>query len=211
MRTLNAKRFGILALLAAVTAGGSGCASMNNTERGALGGGVVGGALGTAVGAATGRPLAGAAIGAAAGTAGGALIGNDIDKQENHRKDIAAAVADAQAQAQAAAQRMTIGDVIEMTKAGQNETIIINQIRKSRSTFDLSANEVNALKANGVSDRVIAEMQVAQGPPPAPARVVVREQPRTVIYESAPVYVAPAPYYYAPRPYYGGSFVYIRR
>src|SRR5436305_13675197 len=43
-------RFGILGLLATVTAAGTGCSSMNNTERGAVGGGVFGTALGTAAG-----------------------------------------------------------------------------------------------------------------------------------------------------------------
>src|SRR5436309_678443 len=49
-----------------------GCSSMNNTEAGALGGGLIGGALGTIVGAACHNPLAGAAIGAAGGAGVGA-------------------------------------------------------------------------------------------------------------------------------------------
>ena len=63
MRHEHLRRTGLLAVLA-VAAAGSGCASMNNTERGAVGGGVV-------------------------GTAGGALIGNDIDKQERRDRDVA--------------------------------------------------------------------------------------------------------------------------
>lgn len=177
---------------------------MNNTERGAVGGGVVGAAAGTAIGAATGRPLLGAAIGAASGTAVGALAGNEVDKDERHQREVAQAAALADAQAQA--QRLGITDVIELAKAGQGDQVIINQIRSTRSTFQLSSADLNLLKTNGVSDRVIAEMQVARaGPPP---RVVVREQPSTVIYESPPpYYVRPSPVIVVgPRPYYGGGY-----
>src|SRR5688500_85273 len=206
-------RFGILGLLGLVTAAGTGCSSMNNTERGALGGGVFGGALGTAVGAATGRPLAGAAIGAAAGTATGALIGNGVDKEEKRDREIAQAHALADAQAQA--QRVGIADVIGLSQAGQSDTVIINQIRNTRSTFQLTASDLDMLKNAGVSQRVIAEMQASR---PSPARVVVRET-APVIYESPPpaVVVRPAPVYVVgpPRPYcgpyYGGAIYYGRR
>src|SRR5437763_1231599 len=82
-----------------------------------------------------GRPLAGAAIGAAAGTATGALVGNSVDKQEKRDRDVAQAVAVADAQAQA--QRMGIADVIGLAQAGHSDTVIINQIRTTRSTFQL--------------------------------------------------------------------------
>src|SRR5262245_45505398 len=59
-----------------------GCSSMNNTEAGALGGGLIGGALGTIVGAACHNPLAGAAIGAAGGAGVGALAGHAEDRAE---------------------------------------------------------------------------------------------------------------------------------
>ena len=201
MRTKLLRRLGLLGAIGAATAG-SGCSSMNNTERGAVGGGVIGTAAGAAIGAATGRPLLGAAIGAAGGTATGALIGNSVDKEEKRDRDVAQAAALADAQAQA--QQLGITDVIELTKAGQGDQIIINQIRSTHSTFHLSSADLNLLKTNGVSDRVIAEMQVARARPPA--RVVVREQPSTVIYES-PYYVRPSPVIVVgPRPYYGGGY-----
>ena len=53
-----------IALLGFMLVTNSGCSTMNNTEAGALGGGVFGGILGTVVGAASGHPGAGAAIGA---------------------------------------------------------------------------------------------------------------------------------------------------
>lgn len=205
MRTTHLRRFGLLAVVVAAAAG-SGCSTMNNTERGAVGGGVFGTAAGTAIGAATGRPLLGAAIGGLAGTAGGALIGNEADKDEAKKREIihAQQVADAQA----AGQRIGITDVIEMSKAGQDPQIIINQIRNTRSTFQLSSADLNLLKANGVSDRVIAEMQVARAAAP---RTVVVQEPAPVVYDS-PVYVRPSPVVVVgpPRPYYYGGGYYYR-
>ena len=209
-------RFGILALLASVSAAGTGCSTLNNTEKGALGGAVVGTGLGTAIGAATGHTGAGAVIGGLAGTAGGALVGNDIDKTERRNKDVAQAVALADAQAQA--QRMGIADVIALAQAGHSDTVIINQMRSTRSTFQLVASDLDMLKNAGVSQRVIAEMQASR-PAPSPARVVVRET-GPVVYEAPPaVVVRPAPVlvvggpprHYHCGPYYGGGIYYGRR
>lgn len=203
----------LLAAMAAISTANVGCSTMNNTEKGALGGGVVGGALGTAVGAATGRPLAGAAIGAAAGTITGGAIGNGVDKEEKRDRDVAQAVAVADAQAQA--QRMGIADVIGLAQAGHSDTVIVNQIRSTRSTFSLVPSDLDMLKNAGVSQRVIAEMQASR---PSPARVVVRDA-GPVVYESAPppaVIVRPAPVFVVgpPRPpcgpYYGGRIYYGR-
>ncbi|MBY0457075.1 MAG: hypothetical protein K2V38_07050 [Gemmataceae bacterium] len=194
------RRFGIFALVA-FAAGGSGCASMNNTERGAVGGGVVGTAAGTAIGAATGRPLAGALIGGGIGTATGALIGNDVDKREQRDRDVAQAAALADAHAQG--QRVGVFDVIRMAQEGQDDQVIINQIRATRSTFDLSTSDLSELKRAGVSARVIAEMQAARHVP-RPQRVIVREPP-AVIYEPGPVYVVGPP---PPRPVYVGGVYY---
>ena len=208
MRIQLLRSAGILAILAALTAG-SGCASMNNTEKGALGGGVFGTAAGTVIGAATGRPLLGAAVGGAVGTAGGALIGNSVDKDERYQRDVTQAAAVAAAQAQQA--RLGISDVMGLAQAGHDDTVIINQIRSSGSTFDLTASDLDMLKRAGVSQRVIAEMQVSR---PTPPRVIVRE-PRPVIYDTSPVYVQPAPPPVVivgppPRRYYGGGYYYRR-
>jgi len=183
---------------------------MNNTERDALGGGVVGTAAGTAIGAMTGKPLLGAAIGGLAGTAGGALIGNEADKDDQRRRDAfqAQQLANAQAQAQAQQQRMGIADIIRLSREGQNPQIIINQIRTTRSTFQLTVSDLEMLKNSGVSDAVIAEMQNS---PPGPGQVVPSAAP-TVVYDPSgyPVVVRPAPVvvvggpprYYYPRGYY---------
>lgn len=59
----------------------SACASMSNTERGAVIGAAGGAAVGGAIGAATGSTARGAIIGAAVGGVAGAVIGREMDQQ----------------------------------------------------------------------------------------------------------------------------------
>jgi hypothetical protein len=134
------------------------------------------------------------------------LIGSENDKEEARRREDAHAVALAQAQAQQ--QRMGIADIIGLSKSGQSDTIIINQIRNTRSTFQLTASDLDMLKVNGVSDRVIAEMQAARAAPG-----VVYQQPQVVydtngvVVQQPPVVVVqPRPYYYG----YGPGYYYRR-
>ena len=74
-------------IIAAATAaslgltGLTGCASLSNTERGAIIGTAAGGAIGAAVGSKNGGTARGAIIGAAVGGAAGAIIGNRMKKQ----------------------------------------------------------------------------------------------------------------------------------
>jgi hypothetical protein len=151
----------------------TGCANMNNTQSDALGGGLIG----AAVGALAGGPrhaLAGAAIGGAAGAGTGALIGNSQDKAEQHY---------AVAQAQAQARMLGNTDIAQMARAGQSDDVIIGAIRSSGSVFHLSPTDLQWLKENGVSDRVINEMQAtAAYPRRYYTRPVYVEQPPPVVY-----------------------------
>jgi len=71
-----------LAALACVTTlATAGCASMNNTQRGAAAGAGVGGAIGAVIGHNTGSTARGAIIGAVVGGAAGAVIGHQMDRQ----------------------------------------------------------------------------------------------------------------------------------
>src|SRR5581483_8075754 len=69
-----------------------------------------------------------------------------------------------------ASNTMTPDDVIRLVKAGLSDDIIIQQLRKSGQTFDLSTDQLIALKTAKVSDRVV---QFMIDPPktesPAPA------------------------------------------
>jgi outer membrane protein OmpA-like peptidoglycan-associated protein len=69
--------------LAAVACAASlaGCASMNNTQRGAAVGAGAGGAIGAVIGNNTGSTARGAIIGAVIGGAAGAVIGHQMDRQ----------------------------------------------------------------------------------------------------------------------------------
>ena len=67
----------------------SGCASMNNTQRGAAAGAGAGGAIGAVIGHNTGNTARGAIIGAVLGGAAGAVIGHQMDRQaEDLNRDL---------------------------------------------------------------------------------------------------------------------------
>ncbi|MCE9561360.1 MAG: complement resistance protein TraT [Planctomycetes bacterium] len=207
MRTNRVLRAGVLTASIAGTLGSVGCSTMNNTEKGAAVGGGIGTVAGAGLGAITHHPVAGAIVGGVTGAAIGGITGADKDDRQERARD----VQQAQAVATQAQQRMlTVPDVVHLAQQGHAEQVIINQIRATGSSFQLTAGDLDYLKNNGVTDRVIAEMQTAR---PSPTAVVVQPQPGpTVIYErpyySRPYY--PAPVIIAPRPYYGYGYGYRR-
>lgn len=93
---------------------------------------------------------------------------------------------------------VTPGDVIQMTRAGVNEELILNNIRAHGMAVALQPQDLIVLQQQGISPRVIATMQAC--PPQAPQPVVV-EQPAP-----PPVVVGVDPYwgprYYHPHYYY---------
>jgi uncharacterized protein YcfJ len=156
----------------------SGCESMSNTA----GGGLLGGAAGAGIGAAAGGGK-GALAGGLIGMLFGGLIGNDIDQKEKRQKEAELAAA----QARPVAPPLGITDIMQMTRSGMSEAIIINQIRATNSTYQLSTEDIHMLQTNGVSQNVIIEMQ---------------NHPPVVRVVQQPVYVRPAPtvYYVQPAP-----------
>jgi hypothetical protein len=149
-------------------AGLFGCSSLNNTENGTLAGGAIGAGTGAIIGNATGHTAGGALIGGAVGALSGGLIGHAADQQEKRAEERAAQ-----------ARAMALNDVVSLTQQHVSDTVIINQIRSSASIFYLSGAEITWLKQNGVSDRVIMEMQATAA-----------RYPRRV-YTAAPVYGEP--------------------
>ena len=209
MRTHYVLRSSLLVVVLASGAGSTGCSTMNNTEKGAVAGGAIGTGVGLLAGAATGNPRTGAAVGGLLGGGLGAVAGSEQDRDEQRTRDVQQAQAVATVQAQQQQQRMGLTDVIHMAQQGHEDQVIVNQIRATGSTFQLTASDLDFLKNNQVSGRVIAEMQNAR-PSPTATRVVVREAPTTVIYQEpaypGPVYVRPM-YVGPPRPnviYAGG-------
>jgi len=84
----------------------------------------------------------------------------------------------------ARADALTIRDVVELTRAGLGEEVLLALIEVDRSIFPIDAATIKELKANGVSERVIAAM-VRSGREVAP--------PDPVVTETAPTPVAPQP------------------
>ncbi len=174
-----------------------GCGHMNQTQTGAAIGGALGTAAGLGIGAATGNPRTGALVGGLAGAGIGGLIGNEADREERREQ----AMQQAAATATAAPQPLGLTDIVHLTQQGHDEQVIINQIRATGSTFQLSTADLDWLKANGVSPRVIAEMQTRQ---PVPVRVTPRAatSSTTIIYETPIWTPAVYPYPVVVRPVY---------
>jgi len=89
------------------------------------------------------------------------------------------------------ADAVTVRDVVELTRAGLGEDVLLALIEVDRSIFPIDAATIKELKAAGVSERVIAAM-VRSGrevPPPEPVAVDVTEppapapQPQVVVIE----------------------------
>jgi hypothetical protein len=128
-------------------------------------------------------------VGGLLGAGTGGLIGNDADRKDEQDRQVRQSVAE---QAYRDDQPTRISEIIDLTRQGQDETVILNHMKNNRMRFRLSVDDLNTLKANSVSPRVIAAMQTSSDPVVVtrPSRpVVVREE---VIVER-PVYVAPPP------------------
>ena len=150
----------------------SGCASMSNGEKGALGGGAIGAGTGALIGNSVGHTGGGALIGTAIGAMTGGLIGHSVDKSERQTQ---AAVAAANARA------LQLPDVAQMSQQHISDDVIIGQIRSTGTTYCLQPADIYWLKQNGVSDVVVREMQATacryprrvyvEPPPPPPVSV----------------------------------------
>ncbi|MGD0653486.1 MAG: glycine zipper domain-containing protein [Thermoguttaceae bacterium] len=173
-----------------------GCQSPYKSDQGALLGGVLGAGTGAAIGSACHNPLAGAAIGAGVGTITGAAVGSALDEQDARNRAMIAQ----QLGRQVSGNPVTIPDVINMTRAGVDEELIVNHVRIHGVAAPLQAQDVIVLQQQGVSKRVIATMQE----PP-----VVQPQPM-VIQQAPPPAVIVEEYPYG-RPYPGPPYYYYRR
>jgi len=121
----------------------AGCASMGEkTKGGAVIGGLLGAAAGGIIGHQSGHGLEGAAIGGAAGAIGGGLIGNQMDEKalasnSNH---------------------ITVIKIAEMATNDIPDAVIISEIERTKSVYDLTSEVITYLRDNGVGDRVIDYM-----------------------------------------------------
>ncbi|MCM8770414.1 MAG: YMGG-like glycine zipper-containing protein [Candidatus Omnitrophica bacterium] len=129
----------------------AGCASgKSRAVEGAVIGGLVGATAGGIVGHQSHHGLEGAGIGAAAGALTGALVGSQIPAQSSPTPQQTQDINPNQ---------ITIQNIIEMTKQGINDAVIIDRIQLTNSRFNLTPQDIQNLKNQGVSDTVIAAMQ----------------------------------------------------
>lgn len=128
------------------------CGCQNTKTRaveGALIGTVLGAGAGYGIGQGGHHGGEGAGIGAAAGALTGALIGSQIDKPG----------ANQQSAGTVNPNQMSMQQIIDLSRQGVNENVIIDRIRLSNTKFALTAQDISYLKSQGVSDTVINAMQ----------------------------------------------------
>lgn len=163
-----------------------GCQSPYHADKGALAGGLLGAGAGAIIGDATGGNAGtGAAIGAGLGALTGTVVGSEMDEMEARNR----AMIEKQYGRQLAAGATTIDEVINMSNAGVDDTLIVNHVKANGMAAPLSSNDLITLKQNGVSEPVIAAMQAPPVVKPVP---VATTQAQPVIVEEH---------------YYGGPYV----
>ena len=126
------------------------CGCETNKTRVAEGagiGGTVGAIAGGIIGFQSGHPFQGAAIGGAIGGGTGAVVGAQIKKPTQ----------DATAQVSVP---LTMQQIVDLSKQGVSSDEIIAKIKAAKSKYSLTADDVNYLQKQGVSQRVIETMQV---------------------------------------------------
>ncbi len=126
-----------------------GCESMgSNTKKGIGIGGVLGAVAGGVVGHQTGHGVEGALIGGAVGAGAGGLIGSGMDDQAKPQASTTTS----------ASNQITILKVVDMSREGTPDDVIIDQIQKTGSVFAMDEQTVQYLRDNKVSEKVIGYM-----------------------------------------------------
>jgi uncharacterized protein YcfJ len=118
-----------------------------NTGTGILAGGIAGAGAGSLI--AGGQ---GALIGGAVGAIGGGLIGAYLDDQDRKAMEKASPRT---VDRMDRGEPLTINDVIKLSQAGVNDETIIEYIRDTRSSYNLSQSQIRRLQDGDVSKRVV--------------------------------------------------------
>lgn len=151
------KRIAAVIVSAGVFFLSSGC---QNTQNRATEGAVIGGLLGATAGGIIGHQDhhggEGAAIGLAAGALTGALVGSQVKKPGQGAATQAPAGVNAQANNP---NQIPLQQIVSLSKQEINENVIIDKIQLTNSKYNLSASDLEYLKKEGVSDKVIGVMQ----------------------------------------------------
>lgn len=145
----------VLVLVIALALCSAGCqGTKTRATEGAVIGGILGAAAGGIIGQQSHHGSEGAGIGAAAGVLTGVLVGSQIQKPGAAQTGQNTAPVP-----QNNPQQMSIGQIVELSKQGINENVIIDKIRLTNSRFRLTTDDVTYLQQQGVSQQVIAVMQ----------------------------------------------------
>jgi uncharacterized protein YcfJ len=130
-----------------------GCQSAETrATEGAIIGTVLGAGAGYAIGKQSGHGGEGAGIGAAAGALGGMLVGSQIKKGGQATQGASGAQG-------VNPNQMSLQQIVDLTKQGANEAVIVDRIRLTNSKFNLTPQDIDYLKQQGVSQTVIDAMQ----------------------------------------------------
>lgn len=151
----------------------SGCQGFGpHTAAGGAIGTAAGSLIGASIGSREGKAAEGALIGALTGATAGSVLGNQVDQEE------ARIEAQFQEAAWAAEQRaLSFNQVIELSRSGLSDDVIVNQIRSSGIDRLPDTQDLIWLKNEGVSDRVIAALQQPPRPQTVPVPVPVAPFP----------------------------------
>jgi hypothetical protein len=129
--------------------------TQTRATEGAVIGGVVGAGAGYGIGSAAGSHGAeGAVIGAVSGAILGGLLGGQMNKNKSGQESAG--------QAAPSASQLSLQQIVDMTKQGVNEVVIIDKISLTNSKFNLTPSDIDYLKAQGVSQKVIDAMSAAK-------------------------------------------------
>lgn len=203
MSTILNRSIGWSVLAAAVSLGiGADPTAAQNTQRGAVIGGLGGAIAGALIGDHNDKAGAGAAIGGVIGAVGGAVVGNAKDKEVTYQRQQQARAyqqrvyTQQQMQAAQIQSAVSIGDVITMSKSGLSDSVMITQIQTRGVQQQLSVNDIIMLHQQGLNETVITAMQNARvGAAPMvttvttyPAPVIFHEQYVVPTYSPPPVY-----------------------
>jgi hypothetical protein len=173
MIALHYKFMGVAGLTSLLIFSSTGCKQLPGSPgaQGAAIGGAGGAAAGAAIGGEHHRAL-GAVVGGVLGAGGGYVIGANSDRIKNHDSTGAdEAMRKAQTSPATPEQALnattadlnkdgfvTMDEVVAMKRAGLSDQQTIDRLRATGHVFELTAEQQNYLRQNGVSDTVINAM-----------------------------------------------------
>lgn len=93
--------------------------------------------------------------------------------------------------APAPAEAVTLRDLVDLSKQGLGDDLLIALVEAEKSVFHLSAADVKSLKEQGLSDRVLIHLLQTPSLRPEPAsRLYIADAPAPArVYEPAPVVI----------------------